>query len=152
MSESRFSVVRLDLPLDAVTFDGMIAAAPGIALEVRKVRDYDAAAWQALATAHVYHVSSARDDMPGRWFVTRVHHRRHADVAAGAGEVLDHEGLVEARLELLASMRISTSEAPPAGNSTTMRTGFSGQAPRPKAAVQARPAAAAAPSRRNSSR
>ena len=69
MSTSRFSVVRLDLPLDAATFDGMIRADPGLALDVRPVRGDDAAAWKVLATAHAYHVSSARDDMPGQWFV-----------------------------------------------------------------------------------
>ena len=89
MSAVRFSVVRLDLPLDAATFDGVIGAEPGIALEVRKVQGDDAAAWQALAAAHVYHVSSARDDMPGRWFVTPALLERCPDLLAvstyGAG-------------------------------------------------------------------
>ena len=53
MNAGRFSVVRLDLPLDAATFDGTIGAEPDIALEVRKVQGDDAAAWQALVAAHI---------------------------------------------------------------------------------------------------
>ena len=63
------NVVRLDLPLDAPTFDRTLTVATGVKLTVRAARGDDAAAWQALGTAHVYHVSSARDDMPAPWFV-----------------------------------------------------------------------------------
>ena len=65
----RLKVVRLDLPLDAATFDGLIAAAPELALSMHRARGDDDATWQALATAQVYHVSSARDDLPAPWFV-----------------------------------------------------------------------------------
>ena len=62
-------VVRLDLPLDAATFDGAMAAAPEVQLSVQRARGEDAATAQALAAAHVYHVASARDDLPQAWFV-----------------------------------------------------------------------------------
>ena len=67
--DHRFNVLRLDLPLDAATFDSAIAAQPEIALNVRPARGDDAAVWQALSGAHVYHVSSARDDLPRQWLV-----------------------------------------------------------------------------------
>ena len=62
-------VVRLDLPLDAATFDAALAAAPEVRLAVHPARGADDATWQALAAAQVYHVSSARDDLPAPWFV-----------------------------------------------------------------------------------
>lgn len=69
MNTDRFNVVRLDLPLDGASFDAIIAAEPKIDLLVRPACGDDSAAWQALSRAHVYHVSSARDDMPEAWFV-----------------------------------------------------------------------------------
>ena len=62
-------VVRLDLPLDAATFDGLMAAAPGLNFSVHRAKGDDDATGQALANAQVYHVSSARDDLPAPWFV-----------------------------------------------------------------------------------
>ena len=62
-------VVRLDLPLDAATFDGLMAAAPGLNFSVHRAHGDGDATQQALATAQVYHVSSARDDLPAPWFV-----------------------------------------------------------------------------------
>ena len=63
-------VVRLDLPLDAATFDGMLRAEPAVALEVRPLlgADDDAATRQTFAAAHVYHLTSARDDIARHWF------------------------------------------------------------------------------------
>ena len=63
------NVVRLDLALDAATFDAALAAAPEVRLAVHRARGDDGASWQALAAAQVYHVSSARDDLPAPWFV-----------------------------------------------------------------------------------
>ena len=60
-------VVRLDLPLDAATFDGLIGAQGSLALTVAPVTSDGDAAWQALQQAHVYHISSARDDLPAAW-------------------------------------------------------------------------------------
>lgn len=65
----RFAVVRLDLPLDALTFDSAINANPALALQVCPPRGDDAAVLQALQCAQLYHVSSARDDLPAPWFV-----------------------------------------------------------------------------------
>ena len=69
MNTHRFNVVRLDLPLDGASFDAIITAEPTLSLEIGPAFGNDATAWQALSTAHVYHVSSARDDMPAPWFV-----------------------------------------------------------------------------------
>ena len=67
-----FRVVRLDLPLDAATFDGTLRAQSNIALQVHPAAgpDGDAAAWADFGKAHLYHVSSARDDLAPHWFVT----------------------------------------------------------------------------------
>jgi D-3-phosphoglycerate dehydrogenase len=62
-------VVRSDLWLHPV-FDERIAREKDIALGVFPVRGTDAAAWDILAGAHVYHVSAAKDELPGQWFAT----------------------------------------------------------------------------------
>jgi len=64
-------VFRFDLPLDAATFDTRLAGEPAIELHVSEARGDDAAGWQALAAAHVYHVSSAKDELPRHWFATQ---------------------------------------------------------------------------------
>ncbi len=64
-----FKVLRLDLPLDAATFDSAIAAEPAIRLDVQPARGHEDAVWHAFLSAHVYHVSSAKDDLPQHWFV-----------------------------------------------------------------------------------
>ncbi len=61
-------VLRLDLPLDADTFDGLIGQDAGLQLAVRRATGDDTSTWQAFATADIYHVSSARDDLPAPWF------------------------------------------------------------------------------------
>jgi D-3-phosphoglycerate dehydrogenase / 2-oxoglutarate reductase len=62
-------VVRSDLWLSPV-FDERIAREPGISLGVFPVRGNDAAAWEILSAAHVYHVSAAKDELPKQWFAT----------------------------------------------------------------------------------
>ncbi len=62
-------VFRLDLPLDAETFDGFMEQEPSVALKVCPAQGDDAGCWQALGKAHVNHVSSAKDDLPAPWFV-----------------------------------------------------------------------------------
>jgi hypothetical protein len=57
MNQTPLVVVRLDLPLDATTFDAALSSAPGIQLLVRAARGHDPAAWQALAAADVYRVN-----------------------------------------------------------------------------------------------
>ncbi len=66
--DHRFSVVRLDLPLDAAIFDGIVSADPQMALSVQKVQGNEPALAQALATANAYHITSARDDLAPQWF------------------------------------------------------------------------------------
>lgn len=61
------NVVRLDLPLDAVTFDALVRTDKALRLEVAPVSGSGDAAWSALSSAHVYHISSARDDLPAPW-------------------------------------------------------------------------------------
>jgi len=63
-------VVRSDLWISPA-FDERLAQESGMALHVFPVRGGDAAAWSALASAHVYHVSAAKDELPREWFVTR---------------------------------------------------------------------------------
>ena len=64
---SYIQVARLDLPLDAATFDGLMAAQPSLALTVAPVTGDGRAAWTALEQANIYHISSARDDLPSAW-------------------------------------------------------------------------------------
>jgi D-3-phosphoglycerate dehydrogenase len=63
-------VVRSDLWLNPV-FDERLAREKDISLGVFPVRGNDAAAWDALAAAHVYHISAAKDELPKPWFATR---------------------------------------------------------------------------------
>ena len=89
MGDDRLRVFRLNLPMDAASFDALVAAQPSIALSVRSACGDDAAAWQALSEAHVYHVASAKDDMARHWFVTPELLQRCPDLLAvssyGAG-------------------------------------------------------------------
>ena len=60
-------VVRSDLWIDAA-FDERLAREPGVSLRVFPVRGHAATAWDLLASAHVYHVSAAKDELPREWF------------------------------------------------------------------------------------
>src|SRR4051812_15818635 len=68
MAANALRVVRSDLWIDAV-FDERLKREPGVSLAVFPVRGNAAAAWDALAGAHVYHVSAAKDELPREWFV-----------------------------------------------------------------------------------
>ena len=59
---------RLDLWLNPV-FDEMIGAQRDIALSVLPARDDDARTLAGLRSAHAYHVSAAKDELPRQWFV-----------------------------------------------------------------------------------
>ncbi len=61
-------VVRLDLPLDTA-FDAMLRADARTAVRVCPPAGDEDATWHALSQAHVYHVSSAKDELPRHWFV-----------------------------------------------------------------------------------
>ena len=59
---------RLDLWLNPV-FDEIIGATPGITLSVLPATGDDARTLAGLQTAHAYHVSAAKDELPRQWFV-----------------------------------------------------------------------------------
>lgn len=62
-------VVRTDLWIDPA-FDAGLKDAPGISLSVFPVRGNAAAAWDQLSSAHVYHASAAKDELPREWFAS----------------------------------------------------------------------------------
>lgn len=84
-----FRVLRLDTPLDAVTFDTTIRGAAGVELEVLPPTGDDARTWAGFAKAHAYHIASARDDIALHWFARRELLERAPDLLAvsayGAG-------------------------------------------------------------------
>lgn len=59
---------RLDLWLNPV-FDEIVGNAPGISLSVLPASGDDARTLAGLKTAHAYHVSAAKDELPRQWFV-----------------------------------------------------------------------------------
>ena len=59
-----FRIVRLDTPLDAVSFDRLVRSDDAVSLEVAPLTTDGNAALNALATAHIYHIASAKDDLP----------------------------------------------------------------------------------------
>jgi len=63
-----FSIVRLDLPMDQNTYDTTLKPFDQIKTSVFSIHNQDAELLNALKTAHAYHVSSARDDLPRPWF------------------------------------------------------------------------------------
>jgi D-3-phosphoglycerate dehydrogenase len=79
MTASR-RVVRTDLWIDPA-FDRRLQQEAGVSLAVFPARGNAAAAWDLLSAAHVYHVSAAKDELPGEWFVT-------ADLLARCPELL----------------------------------------------------------------
>jgi D-3-phosphoglycerate dehydrogenase len=68
MTTANKRVVRTDLWI-APTFDERLARESNVSLRVLPVRGNPAEAWGALANAHVYHVSAAKDELPKEWFV-----------------------------------------------------------------------------------
>ena len=68
MSTSRKNVVRFDLPVNPA-FDQRLAREADIDLTVCRQAAPEALAWAALERAHVYHVSTAKDELARRWFV-----------------------------------------------------------------------------------
>lgn len=60
-------VVRSDLWISDA-FDERLSREPDLSLRVFPVRDDAATAREALAQAHVYHISAAKDELPPQWF------------------------------------------------------------------------------------
>ena len=69
MSAKRKKVVRFDLPINPA-FDERLGHEPDIDLTVCRRADPEEAGWAALEQAHIYHTSSAKDELPRRWFVS----------------------------------------------------------------------------------
>ena len=69
MSTQRKRVVRFDLPVNPA-FDERLAREADVELAVCARAGADEAAWAALARAHVYQVSAAKDELPRQWFVS----------------------------------------------------------------------------------
>lgn len=63
------NVVRLDFWIDP-SFDRIIESHGGMELSVMKLSDPDEVNWKKLAAADIYHVSAAKDEVPGQWQVT----------------------------------------------------------------------------------
>lgn len=64
-------VLRLDTPLDAHTFDTLVGGDPGMQLQVCPVQGDEDRTWEAFSQAHIYHIASARDDLPTHWRAER---------------------------------------------------------------------------------
>ena len=86
---SKVRVVRLDTPLDAVSFDTLVRSDDGVSLQVAPLSADGNAAWNALGSAHVYHIASAKDDIPRHFYAEAELLRRCPDLLAvsayGAG-------------------------------------------------------------------
>jgi len=69
MTASRRKIVRFNL-WTSPRFDELLNASPAVALQVLDLHAPEEANWQALASADIYHVSAAKDDVPPCWQVT----------------------------------------------------------------------------------
>lgn len=67
-SASSHRVARLDLWVDPV-FDAYIGSVPNLELSVLPARGNDAFTAAELGSAHAYHVSAAKDEVPAHWRV-----------------------------------------------------------------------------------
>lgn len=89
MTARTVRVVRLDTPLDAPSFDSLVRSDDSVALEVAPLTADGSAAWNALEPAHIYHIASAKDDLPRHWYAEAALLQRCPDLLAvsayGAG-------------------------------------------------------------------
>jgi D-3-phosphoglycerate dehydrogenase len=69
MSANPKIVVRFNLWCDPALGE-RLACEADIELRICDLEKPDTSAWCDLAAAHVYHISSAKDELPRRWFVT----------------------------------------------------------------------------------
>lgn len=102
----RVRVVRLDTPLDAVSFDELVRSDDAVLLEVSPVTGDGSAAWEALSRAHIYHIASAKDDLPRHWFAAAPLLERCPDLLAvsayGAGyDTVDVEACTRAGVAVM---------------------------------------------------
>jgi D-3-phosphoglycerate dehydrogenase len=65
-SAAEKNVVRFDLWLDKA-FDARLAGESAVHLQICAADGADDKAWAALAKAHVYQISAAKDELPKRW-------------------------------------------------------------------------------------
>ena len=70
MSATRKIVVRFDVWYDT-SMALRLGREPDIELRTCARSGGDEAAWSALAQAHAYQISSAKDELPGHWFASR---------------------------------------------------------------------------------
>ena len=68
-SQKRSTALRLDFGMHPA-FDERFGGEKGIELVIAPRAGDDATTWAALARAHVYHVSAAKDELPRGWYVT----------------------------------------------------------------------------------
>jgi len=61
-------VTRLDTPLDAPSFDNLVRSDDAVTLHVAPLTADGGAGWQALERAHIYHIASAKDDIPRHFY------------------------------------------------------------------------------------
>jgi len=82
------NIVRFNLWTDPA-FDRILGAAEGIRLTVVDIGGSEDAAWAALIRAHIYQITSAKDELPRHWHATRDLLARCPDLlcvsTAGAG-------------------------------------------------------------------
>jgi D-3-phosphoglycerate dehydrogenase / 2-oxoglutarate reductase len=71
MTPTPLKVVRADLWIDPA-FGQFFRDRKGITVDVFPARGNDAAAWEKLSRANVYHVSAAKDELPRQWFVSEM--------------------------------------------------------------------------------
>jgi D-3-phosphoglycerate dehydrogenase len=69
MPSTTLRVARGDYWIDP-TFDARLGQEPSVSLQVFPVRGDPAAGLDALAAAHVYQISAAKDDLPRQWFAS----------------------------------------------------------------------------------
>jgi len=69
MTASRRKIVRFN-HWTSPRFDALLNASPVVELQVLDLQAPEETNWQALASADIYHVSAAKDDVPPRWQVT----------------------------------------------------------------------------------
>lgn len=69
MSLHNAVVSRLDLWINPI-FDELIEATPGLTLQ-RLVRADEGGVWEGLRRSTAYHITAAKDELPGQWFANQ---------------------------------------------------------------------------------